>query len=205
MVKYTRRKRNKQWLNLLTLDSSESLRQNNLCVRTSPVLARKGNFKSLWPAEFSPKMLRYTWIGQHNLIFIFLAHFICRRGGRMQRFCPPCSALPASVLTPHVMSFCFRVLRVWDGGGRKGVSWNNAAQPPVLLAVESPLRVSMATHSLGNPPSSSRWGDDAVVCLCQMCKSPLCEPVCVVYVFPSDGEKQINDSVMHKLKWNASK
>lgn len=54
----------------------------------------------------------------------------------------------------------------------KGVSWNNTAQPSVLFAQHSPLWVSMATHSLGNPPSSSRWGDDAVVCLCQVCSSP---------------------------------
>lgn len=60
-------------------------------------------------------------------------------------------------------------------------------------------RVSMATHGLGNPPSSSRWGDDAAACLCRASCSPLCEPIHVVYLFPSDGAEQMMMQKCHAL------
>lgn len=77
---------------------------------------------------------------------------------------------------------------VWDGGGRRGLSWNNTTQPSALFVMESVLRVSMATPSLGNAPSLSRWGDDAAACLWQIYCSPLCE--LTHSLFPSDGAQQ---------------
>ena len=137
--------------------------------------------------------------------FFFLTHVICQPGGGFWAFVPPRHHQHhhrrPSVLTPHTSPSAPSAVCVGWRRGRKGVSRDNAAQPPVLFALDSPLRVSMATHSLGNPPSSSRWGDDAAVCLHQSCGSPPCEPACVVYgVVPRDGVRQINGSVMHTFK-----
>lgn len=72
----------------------------------------------------------------------------------------------------------------------------------MLFSLESVSRVSMATHSLGNPPSSSRWGDDAAACLCRVSCSPLCEPIQVVHLFPSDGAEQMMLQKCHALSEN---
>lgn len=102
-------------------------------------------------------------------------------------------SLPSSVLTAHLLllqSVCVCGMVMAERG------WVEITLLNLLCCLQSLLRVSMATHSLGNPPSKSRWSDDAVVCLCQVCSSPLCEPVGLL---PSDGVKQIYGSVVHRL------
>lgn len=84
---------------------------------------------------------------------------------------------------------CPPPLCMLDGGSGKVLIWHNTIQPSVLLAVVSQLRVSMATQGLGNPWSSSRWGNDAVVCLCV---------VCLVYLSPSNRVRQIHS---HAYAW----
>lgn len=134
-----------------------------------PLLTRKCPFKSLHPSG-SPAL---TWSGALEQVsaaqpdFPLLHTSLCRVWGRrpMLRLCPLPSC-PHVRTSPSAPERCLcGMMVVMAGRGRAEITLLNLL---VLFALESRPRVSMATQSLGNPPSSSRWADDAVVCLCHV-------------------------------------
>lgn len=173
--------------------------RSKYAVIMSPVFIRKSTLMSLWSDEnISPrkkKMKRHTEASQQPSVWFssfwhILPVSLIKDAELLSPFALPCPH--TSSLTASECRVCRMV--VAESG------WVEITLLNLLCCLQSMLRVSMATHSLENPPSKSRWSDDAVVCVCQVCSSPLCEPVCLVCLFPSERIKQIHGLVVHKLK-----
>lgn len=135
------------------------IKKNHCIILLLLVLSRKANISEVtltWLEHFLLKL----WAALEQVSAVcsiwsssFLTHLICQRWSVPPvQLCPP--------LSSHHISFCFPVLCVCvcrmlvAERGRVEITLLNLL---CCLQLESPLRVSMATHSLGNPPPSSRW------------------------------------------------
>lgn len=172
--------------------------RSKYAVIMSPVFIRKSTLMSLWSDEnISPRKkneeTHWSESAALSLVFIFLTYFTCQLDKRCR------ASVPFALPCPHTSSLTASECRVCRMVVAES-GWVEITLLSLLCCLQSMLRVSMATHSLENPPSKSRWSDDAVVCVCQVCSSPLCEPVCLVCLFPSEQIKQIHGFVVHKLK-----
>lgn len=139
------------------------VKKMNMCKRERQLLSTSRRIFSVAVLLLQP--------GGYEVTLTFLTRFslnvtLCSRRGVRAAWSVARGPSAASLVPRH-----------WPFSMAEAERGRGEITPLNLLCRLCARRVSMATHSLRNPPSSSRWGDDAAGCLRQVWRSPRCKPV----------------------------